>query len=350
MKENVSKKPQPRSSKEQRLFDRLNRYIQSNRRFLITTHLLPDGDGLGGEIALASYLKAIGKECWIVNSDPTPEKFSLVDPDSEIEVWPELNEKGVLPAVDLIFALDVNDLTRVGTLQSALKKLGSQVVYIDHHIAEEKLEGEHIIDPEISSMGEFLFRFFRYVHAEMTFKMALAMYVSIFLDTHRFRHRRTTALSHAIAAALVDLGVNPAMVHQEVHQKRSLNEMHFLGEVLNSIQTTDDGKVAWVGIPLDLQKKYKASAEESQGFVDFLLNLKDIEIAVLFREEAKNQTRVSFRSRGKIEIYPFVKKLGGGGHAYEAGVLLHQPFSQAVQETLRLLKGILDQNSFSRGA
>lgn len=335
--------PRAHSSKEDLLFERLNRYIQSNQRFLMTTHQLPDGDGLGGEIALASYLKAIGKECRIVNSDPTPEKFSLVDPDSEIEIWPEFNEKGDLPAVDIIFALDVNDLSRVGTLYAALQKQtgpagSARVIYIDHHISEERLKGEHIIDPEISSMGEFLFRFFRYVHAEITFKMALAMYVSIFLDTHRFRHRRTTALSHAIAAALVDLGVNPAIVHQEVHQRRSLNEMHLLGEVLNQIQTTDDGKIAWVGIPLDLQKKYHASAEESQGFVDFLLNLKNIEIAVLFREEAKNQTRVSFRSKGKIEIHPFVKKLGGGGHAYEAGVLLHQPLSQAVEEILRLLK------------
>lgn len=346
MKKDVSPQSRARSSKEDLLFERLSRYIQSNQRFLITTHQLPDGDGLGGEIALASYLKAIGKECWIVNSDPTPEKFSLVDPDSEIEIWSpqiqSLNEKGALPAVDIIFALDVNDLNRVGTLHVALQKQTGPIIYIDHHISEEGLKGEHIIDPEISSMGEFLFRFFRYVRAEITFKMALAMYVSIFLDTHRFRHRRTTALSHAIAAALVDLGVNPAMVHQEVHQKRSLNEMHLLGEVLSQIQTTDDGKIAWVEIPLDLQKKYKASAEESQGFVDFLLNLKHIEIAVLFREEAKNSTRVSFRSKGKIEIYPFVKKLGGGGHAHEAGVLLHQPFSQAVEETLRLLKQFVD--------
>jgi len=334
MKKDLSEKPRA-ISKEHLLFDRLNHYIQSNQRFLITTHQLPDGDGLGGEIALAGYLKAIGKERRIINSDPTPEKFSLVDPDSEIEIW---GNKRALPEVDVIFALDVNDLSRVGALSTPLKKLERRVVYIDHHISEEKLKGEHIIDPEISSMGEFLFRFFRYARAEITFKMALAMYVSIFLDTHRFRHRRTTALSHAIAAALVDLGVNPTEVHQQVHQRRSLNEMHLLGEVLNRVQTTDDGKIAWVGIPLELQKKYNASAEESQGFVDLLLNLKDIEIAVLFREEAKNQIRVSFRSKGKIEIYPFVKKLGGGGHAYEAGTLLRQPFSQAVEETLRRLR------------
>lgn len=337
MKEDLSKKSYA-VSKEDLLFDKLNQIIRSNQRFIITTHQLPDGDGLGGEIALASYLKTIGKECHIINSDPTPEKFSLVDPDSEVQVW---GYKGILPKPDVIFALDVNELKRVGGLYSQLEKLKARVVYIDHHISDEELKGEHIIDHEISSMGEFLFRFFRYVHAEINFKMALAMYVSIFLDTHRFRHRRTTALSHAIAAALVDLGVNPAMVHQKVHQTRSLNEMHLLGEVLKAVKTTQDGKIAWVSIPLEMQKKFNSSPEESQGFVDHLLNLKDVEIAVLFREEAKDCVRVSFRSKGNIEIYPLVKKLGGGGHAYEAGVMLTDSIEHAVEQVLKQIESLI---------
>ena len=112
MKEDLSKKSYA-VSKEDLLFDKLNQIIRSNQRFVITTHQLPDGDGLGGEIALASYLKAIGKECHMINSDPTPEKFSLVDPDSEIQVW---DDKGTLPKTDVIFALDVNEIKRVGAL------------------------------------------------------------------------------------------------------------------------------------------------------------------------------------------------------------------------------------------
>jgi len=312
---------------EQPLWEKLKDIIEHHHSFLITTHILPDGDGLGGEIAMASYLKQSGKECHIMNVDPTPEKFNLVDPDFEIERW---DASKPLPKVDVILAMDVNDWKRLGPLAEPLGKLRVKSIFIDHHIADEKLKQEHIIDETTSSMGEFLFQFFKYIEAEITFKMALAMYVSIFTDTNAFRHRKTTALSHAICAALVETGVNPALVTKQVHQTRSLLDLHLLGEVLKIVQTTSNGKVAWIEISQALQKKYNATSEQTQGFVDYLLNLKDIEIGLFFREEPDGTIVVSFRSKGNIEIFPLVKKLGGGGHAYEAGVLIRKGTLQEV--------------------
>ncbi len=316
-----------RAQETQPLWESLNTIIQAHQSFLITTHILPDGDGLGGEMALASYLKQIGKECVIMNVDPTPEKFSIVDPDFEIKQW---TPKVLIPAVQVIFAMDMNDWKRVGSLAEPLQKLDAKMIFIDHHIADGKLKEGHIIDERISSMGEFLFQFFKYIEAEITFKMALAMYVSIFTDTNAFRHRKTTALSHAICAALVETGVNPALVTRQVHQTRSLSEVHLLGEVLKKVQVTSNGKIAWIEISQELQKKYGATSEETQGFVDYLLALKEIEVGIFFREEPTGNIAVSFRSKGNIEIYPLVKKLGGGGHTYEAGVLIRKGTLQEV--------------------
>ncbi len=317
---------------EHPLWEKLNNIIQVHHSFIITTHILPDGDGLGGEVALYTYLKQLGKECTIINVDPTPEKFSIVDPDIEIKRW---DPQTPLPNAQVIFAVDANDWKRLGPLSKPLEQLNAKMVFIDHHIADEKLKQEHIIDETTSSMGEFLFQFFKYIGAEITFKMALAMYVSIFTDTNAFRHRKTTALSHAICAALVETGVNPALVTKQVHQTRSLADLHLLGEVLKTIQTTPDGKIAWVEISQALQKKYKATSEETQGFVDYLLNLKDIEVGLFFREEPDGTIAVSFRSKGTVEIFPLVKKLGGGGHAYEAGVLIRKgTLQEVVQKVL----------------
>lgn len=316
---------------EHPLWERLNTIIQAHHSFIITTHILPDGDGLGGEVALSAYLKQIGKECFIINGDPTPEKFSIVDPDLEIKQW---NPQDPLPKAQVIFAVDVNDWKRLGSLAKPLEQLKEQLkaksIFIDHHIADEKLKQEHIIDERTSSMGEFLFQFFKYIEAEITFKMALAMYVSIFTDTNAFRHRKTTALSHAICAALVETGVNPALVTKQVHQTRSLANLHLLGEVLKTVQVTPDGKIAWIEVSQALQKKYGATSEETQGVVDYLLALKEIEIGIFFREESDGMIAVSFRSKGNVEIYPLVKKLGGGGHAYEAGVLIRKGTLQEV--------------------
>lgn len=314
------------------LFERLHALIHSCQKFIITTHVVPDGDGLGGEIALAAYLKALGKECHILNADPTPEKFSLVDPDREIREW----HRGMkLPKADVILGVDVNEEKRVGKLIHSFKKLKAPIVFIDHHILEEPLKSQHIIDDEISSMGEFLYRYFVYEKAEITFKMALAMYVSITTDTKQFRHRKTTPLSHAIAAALVEIGVKPEEVHQHVHQRRSLEEMHLLGEALKRVRTSKNGKIAWVEISKGLQKKYHATPEETQSVVEYLMVLKNTEIVIVFREEETQKIKVSFRSKGNVKIYPLAKKLGGGGHAYEAGTLQIGSIKGVVKRVLK---------------
>ncbi len=320
------------------LLDRLNDVIQRHESFVITTHILPDGDGLGGEMALYCYLKELGKKCVIMNCDQTPEKFSLVDPDGEIQVW---DPKKEMPHAEIIFALDVNELNRIGGMSDQFEKMKAKVMFIDHHISEASIKKEHVIDEDISSMGEFLYRFFRYVKAEITFKMAMALYVSIYTDTNVFRHRKTTALSHVISAALVDIGVNPEQVYKKIHQTRSLPHMHLLGEILNHVQTTPDGKIAWVEITQPMQKKYGAVSEDTEGFVDYLLALKEIEIAILFREESTGFVKASFRSKGNIEIFPTVQKLGGGGHVYEAGLSRKGPMKDVVALILKETKALI---------
>lgn len=320
------------------LFDHLKAIIDGHQSFIITTHVLPDGDGLGGEIALASYLRNNGKVCHIINFDSVPEKFKILDPDFEIEVW---DKNKILPKAQVIFAVDMNDWRRVGPLFQEFDKLNAKVVFIDHHLSSQEIKKNHIIQEDISSMGEFLYRFFRYVGSEITFKMALALYVSIYTDTNVFRHRKTTALSHAICAALVDMGVNPETVYQRVHQTKSLSEMHLLGEILNHIQTTHDGKIAWVEVTQELQKKYKAKSEDTEGFVDYLLTLKDIEIALLFREENNGQVKVSARSKGNVKIHPTIERLGGGGHTFEAGLLQEGAMQEVVYKTLLEIKKLV---------
>ncbi len=323
---------------EPKLFERLQELIQKNQKFIITTHVVPDGDGLGGEIALATYLKNLGKECRIINSDPTPDKFSLVDPDCEIEVW---SKKTKLTGSDIIFGVYVNEQERIGKLPIHFRKLNVPIIFIDHHILEDPFCEQHIIDESISSMGEFFYRFFKYVKAEISFKMALAMYVSLITDTRHFRHRKTTSLSHAIAAALVEIGVNPATVHQNIHQRRSIPEIHLLGEALKRIRSVANGKIVWIEISRALQKKYNATVEDTQGFIDHLMVLKDAQVGLVFREEGNGRVKVSFRSRENIPIYPLAKQLGGGGHAYEAGTVQKGSLKSVVEKVLTQVKKLI---------
>jgi len=324
---------------EEAIFQRLKKIIDGHNKFIITTHILPDGDGLGGEIALSEYLKQLGKECTIINSDPVPEKFSLVDTDFEIQQW---DAQKPLPQAEVILAIDVNDWQRIGPMTKALELLKARVVYIDHHMADEVFKQEHIIDEEISSMGELLYRYFDFVDAEVNFKMAMAMYVSIFTDTNAFRHRKTTSLSHQICASLVEVGVNPNEVFQRVHQTRTLKQMHFLGDILKQVKTMAGGKIAWVEVTEKMIKQYDASKEDTQSFIDHLLILKDAEVALMFREEDSKHIKVSFRSKGRVEIFPLVASLGGGGHAFEAGTLKEGSLQDVVKSVLKQVTELVE--------
>ena len=46
--------------------------IETNDRFLVTTHVRPDGDALGSEVGMAGLLRQKGKDVRVVNSSPTP--------------------------------------------------------------------------------------------------------------------------------------------------------------------------------------------------------------------------------------------------------------------------------------
>lgn len=317
------------------LFDRLKKIIDDHETFLITTHILPDGDGLGAEIALASYLKSLNKKCDIINFDTAPEKFSFLDPDSEIQTW---NKNKSLPKVQMVFAVDVNDIKRTGPLSQELEKNETKIIFIDHHLSSEALKKNHVIHEDISSMGEFLYGFFKHVGAEITPKMALALYTSIYTDTNMFQHRKARAYSHEICADLVRRGVDTEMVFQKIHQTKSLNEMHLLGQILNQVQTTPNGKIGWVSVSQELQKKYQAKAEDTEGFVDYLLILKDVEIALLFREEKNKLIKVSGRSKGNIDLHSTFEKLGGGGHMFEVGLLRKGTLEEVISDVMKEIK------------
>ena len=144
-----------------------------------------------------------------------------------------------------------------------------------------------------------------------------------------------------VAASLVEIGVSPEQVHHHVHQNRTLDEVHLLGEALKRIQLSQDKKIAWIELTRDLQQKYQASTEDSQGFADHLIRLKDIEVGILFREEGPGEVKVSFRSKGNIEIYPLANQLGGGGHQFEAGVLMKGDLASIRKKVLESVHALL---------
>lgn len=317
--------------------------IRQHETFLITTHVFPDGDGLGAEMALHGYLRKVGKRSFVWNASPTPEKFQLVDPRGEIHVFQD-GEK--LPKVDAVFVMDTSSWKMLGPLQgpiASLERRGTPVVFVDHHVPEIDRPERHLIDEQYGSTGELVYDFLRFLRADVDSEIALAIYVSIVTDTSSFRFKRTTARSHLIAAELLQKGVSPESVYQYIYARDSFAKIRLFGYVVEGIQATPDERVAWLTIPKSVRQYYKATIEDTESFVNQLTLMEHVEIGMLFREDDDGRVKLSLRGRGEVPVLGIAKKFGGGGHRHAAGAKLEMTLAEAVRQVTAEAKRFLEE-------
>ena len=311
------------------------RLLAQSKTVVITTHKMPDGDGLGAEIALYHYLVRLGKSVTIVNPDPIPPRYQFLDHGGVIQV---VSKDRKWKKFDLAVVVDTNDPKRIGSVGKAFDKYAEKILFIDHHPPLEKQDLKSnpntftTVDVRSSSIGEMLYRLFHQAHDildektasfRLTPEIALGLYVSIITDTNSFRYARTTALSHRIAADLIDFGLQPEEIYQNVYSTKSVDHLRLIGEVLSRVDEVDlqngSGTVSWVEIPLSVRKKFGASADDTQTIVNFLLLLKNAEILLLIREEDDGRIKVSIKSKGTVRVNHIAEEFGGGGHEFAAG-------------------------------
>ncbi len=314
---------------------------------LISTHLLPDGDGLGAESALYHYLRACGKQVKVLNPDPVPKRYHFIDPEKGRA--PEDGIEKVWNQFDLWLIVDTNDPRRLGTLWPDLSIRAEKIIFIDHHVEfkgrlkpDYPPHAEMLCDSDSSSIGEMLYELFAKLKlAPITKEVALGLYVSVMTDTNSFRYSRTTPTAHRIAGDLIEYGVNPEEVYQAIYSSKELSHLQLLGQLLQNTKVTQEGKIAWLELGLDLRKKHSATSDDTQSFLNLLLLLKDSEIVCLFREEDDHRIRVSMRSKGRYKISQVAMELGGGGHEFAAGLALKAPMTQTVDAVIERLKQLM---------
>ncbi len=331
-------------------FVELQNAIRLASKIVISTHVQPDGDGLGAETALYHYLKRAGKEVRVHNPDPLPGRYRFLDSSGEFLLSPTPDE--AWSAFDLWIIVDTNDPRRLGPVWSALKDRAKKILFLDHHpdlvtAAQElpRLPAHALIvsDVRSSSIGELLYQLFLSMNlVPIHSDLAVGLYVSVMTDTNSFRYARTTPESHRIAAHMIELGVNPEEVYQQIYSTKELSHVQLLGIVLQNTRTSQNGRLAWMEMRLDLRRQFRASADDTMSFLNLLLLLRDTDIVCLFREEDDGRTvRVSIKSKGKIVVNQVAMDLGGGGHEYAAGVALREPFEKVVETVTGRLETLI---------
>ena len=294
--------------------------IKDNQDFVITSHVNPDGDSIGSEIALYQYLKKSGKNVKIINYSETPSNYLFLDKDGIINCFDESRDKAAINDTDVIFILDMNDYSRVKTMAPFIRESKAVKICIDHHLGLNKNDFDYFIsDTDSPSTGEILYNFLKKNgNGIIDFKIAEALYTAIMTDTGSFKFPRTDSETHLITADLLTYGVSPSDVYSEIYNKSSLGTLQLLSRFLNNIKTAYNDRVIYSFV---LQKDFietKTNMYATEGFSQQLMNVESAQIGIIFTQTPKG-IKISFRSKDDIAVNELAKECGGGGHKNAAG-------------------------------
>jgi phosphoesterase RecJ-like protein len=238
------------------------------QRVCLTTHVNPDGDGLGSEVGLLHLLKAQGIEALVTNPSPTPPRFHFLfedvpGADRHREAIKELRR------ADLIVVLDISDLGRLGNLGETVKQRGVPVACIDHHVSPGELPaGPRYLDPAAAATGELVFEIGRANGWPLTREAARALYVAIMTDTGSFRFSNTHPRTLRIAAELLETGLDPEQMYLDVYANAPEGRPRLYAEALQTLVVEPEYGLAWVTVPPGALDRLGVSADDLDGVVE----------------------------------------------------------------------------------
>lgn len=308
---------------------------------VISTHIFPDADGIGSEIALCLAMRALGKNAICVNEEPLLERYKYLDPQDVVISLQDYKSFYPDAEIDLFIVTDTNSLERIGDGVKEIASKAPNLLFIDHHPCSKEVMTNHCIDTAKAATGELAGDLIRSLNVELTREMALPLYTAVLIDTSSFRYPTVTGNTHRLIGSLMDTGVTPPHAYNMIYGTKKISFMKLLGKVLASAHTTKDEKIAWLTLTEDMLEKFHVDTEDTHAFINHLLVLDNIKVAVMFKQMG-TQIKVSLRSVGIIDVGVMARALGGGGHDHSAATVIEGSLESVVKTTIEKLQVLLE--------
>lgn len=313
------------------MIKRIAEEIAALDSFLITTHESPDGDAIGSSLALAGYLTGLGKDVTIYICDPVPDIYQFLPMAGRV-----VNELPQRP-YDACFVLDVGELRRAGKAITECRTIG-KFINIDHHLNCEDFGEINYVDTNASATGALIYRIINGAGYEIDYDIALCIYTAVITDTGSFRYSNANPEAFAIAGKMVDKGINAWDVAEKLYESQPQNRLQLLALALATLSFSPCGDYASIAVTLDMYQQCNASAELTDGFVNYPRSIKGVEVAIFFREIREGLFKVGFRSKGKVDVSALAAAFSGGGHHNAAGCTVEGSFSAVKEKVFALLE------------
>jgi bifunctional oligoribonuclease and PAP phosphatase NrnA len=326
------------------LTDVLGRLVAAER-VVLSTHVRPDGDALGSQIALALFLGKLGKRVWIINADPPPRNVEwMMDLHKLTTFTGALKQLKAIAEADALVMVDTNTLARIGDVGQPFKNASGQKLLLDHHPEPETWFDAAYVETTAAAAGEMVYELIAaHDPGLIDADIATALYTAIMTDTGSFRFGATTARTHRIVAELLERGdIRPEPIHVATYDSRQASSLRLLARVLDTITPVYDGQVAYAVISQQALEATGARSDEAEGFTSYPLSLEGVQAMVMFLETSGG-VKCSFRSKGDVAINGWARRFGGGGHRNAAGAFLPgRPLRQAIDEVIAAAPKYLD--------
>ncbi len=316
-------------------FKTLESLILANDKFLITTHVNPDADAIGSEIAFHLILKKLGKETHIINHSEIPYNLKFLDRENVLIKFEKAIHSKILNEVDVLLALDFNRADRIVRMSDDFRNSKKIKICIDHHQDEEDFVDHQFIDTTYSATGHIIYDFIKKTGiVKLDYDLAYPIYAAIMTDTGSFRFERTTPELHRIAAELLELNVNPGEVFDQIYEQSYLSKVKLLGTALESLQLFGANKqIGYMILNQQDFRRCNGIESDTDNIVNFSLSVQNVKIGLLFIE-LKEGFKVSFRSKGNIPMNKLASEFGGGGHTNAAGARFHKEIMNEMIEII----------------
>ncbi len=308
------------------MLDRVLQEIRVRRRFVVTSHARPDGDGIGSALACGQILRLMGKDAEVVMHDGVPRIYqNLPFADRAIQ-------SNTVPENDAVILLECDGVRR--TMLEGLEECF--LINIDHHVSGRNFGHINWIDSSVMATAELVFRLARLACVPVDRDIATCLYTALMTDTGSFMFEGTNEHTFAVARELVLAGADPAQCARHIYFGHSTAKMRLLGTALSSLHR--EGPLAWIWVTQEQMTRFGAREEDCEGLVNYALSIAEVQVAIFFRELPDGRYRISLRSKGEVNVSKVAEHFGGGGHKCASGCSVDGPLVLAVAQIVERLR------------
>lgn len=327
-------------------WDPLVDLVRRHRSFLLTTHVRPDGDGIGSMLALGEALASQGKQVRMVVLSIFPPRYDFLDPDKRIERFELPGERWKQAEVAIV--LDTGTRNQLGDFAGFLDSLTVPKLVIDHHPTQDDLGATRLVDVTAEATGRLAYEAIRALGGTLTPMSANALFAALAMDTGWFRHNNTTPATFALAAELTAAGAKPTMLYDRLFEQNTLGRLKLIGLVLDRLRIDCNGQLAYTEIRRSDYAASGAVPQDSEDLVNFTRSVNGVEVGLLFMEQPRGGVKISLRSR-QVNVGKVAEQLGGGGHKLASGAILETTLEDAQRRVLELVRPALAEFAATSG-